>query len=345
MSALKKVTGWVAGVLAIVTLGFVILLGLLFLGPSSARATCLPLKSAIETGEVVVKGGPAAEAYFARTPEPGVIAEKKANAAIIISVGREMGLSEYSVAIGVATAIQESGLLNLNYGDRDSLGLFQQRPSVGAWGTAAEIRDPVHAATAFFNQLKKIENRDSMPMMEAAILVQIPDRYYYERDWAWDDIASELVTGMPSNQSTCAGWVAPLEKGIANSDGFGMRQLSDDPVPVLHSGVDMPEAEGAEIRAVSSGVVTFVGVWGTGGNYVGIDHGNNIATGYAHISRFAEGIAKGVHVNAGDVIGYVGETGRAFGTHLHFQVIVNGEPIDPVPFMKEHGVDLMTPGG
>ena len=75
--------------------------------------------------------------------------EMKKNAQIIVDVGRAAGVSDYGLIIALATAAQESGLRNIAYGDRDSLGLFQQRPSAG-WGTAAQIMDPVHAAKAFF---------------------------------------------------------------------------------------------------------------------------------------------------------------------------------------------------
>ena len=345
MNKVTKATVWFVGVIVAILISMLAFVGLLFMGTQSANANCLPLKSAVQAGQVVVQGGPAADAYFAQTPQPGVIAQKKANAAIIISVGRQMGLSEHSVAIGVATSIQESGLLNLSYGDRDSLGLFQQRPSVGSWGTAAEIMDPTHAATAFFNALKRIPDRDQIPMMEAAIRVQIPSRAAYERTWHWDEIATEIVSGTPKGQNMCTGWVSPLEKYSAKGgDPFGMRQLSDDPVPRLHEGQDMPAPEGTPIRAASSGVITYVGVYSGYGNYVSIDHGNKISTGYGHMSRFAD-IHVGMHVDAGQVIGYVGNTGHSFGDHLHFETVVNGKKVDPVQFMKEHGVDLMKVGG
>ena len=76
-------------------------------------------------------------------------AEMRANAAIIVSVGRAAGLSDHGLVIALATAAQESGLRNVDYGDRDSLGLFQQRPSAG-WGSAAQVMDPVRASQAFF---------------------------------------------------------------------------------------------------------------------------------------------------------------------------------------------------
>lgn len=342
MSALSKYLLWISIFSVVIMVGGLTTLGLLLISASSASANCLPLQSAVETGEVEVGDGSAVDAYFARTPQPGVIAQKQTNAAIIISVGREMGLSDYSVAIGVATAIQESGLINLPYGDRDSLGLFQQRPSVRSWGTAEEIMDPAHAATAFFERLQTIPNRDQMPMMEAAILVQIPNRFYYERDWEWDAVATELVTGTPSDQNMCAGWVAPLGPGAPVSSLYGMRQLSDEVKPKLHAGIDFPAPAGTEIRAASSGIIVYAGTDIYGGNYLAIDHGNNITTGYAHMTHFAPGLSEGVHVNAGQVIAYVGSTGRSTGNHLHFEVIVDGEKVDPLPFMRDRGVDFLN---
>ena len=79
-------------------------------------------------------------------------AEQVANAATIAQVGRDRGLPERAVVIALATAQQESRLRNLDYGDRDSLGLFQQRPSAG-WGTEAQVQDPVYAANKFYDHL------------------------------------------------------------------------------------------------------------------------------------------------------------------------------------------------
>src|SRR5436190_14809253 len=76
--------------------------------------------------------------------------EQAGNAAIIASIGVRRGLPGRAATIGIATALQESKLVNLPGGDRDSLGLFQQRPSQG-WGTPAEIRDPVYATNAFYD--------------------------------------------------------------------------------------------------------------------------------------------------------------------------------------------------
>jgi hypothetical protein len=93
------------------------------------------------------------------------------NATIIAAVGIQRGMPDHAVTIALATALQESHLMNLPYGDRDSLGLFQQRPSQG-WGTSSQILDPTYAATAFYEHLAQLPGWESMPVTEAAQLVQ-----------------------------------------------------------------------------------------------------------------------------------------------------------------------------
>lgn len=127
-------------------------------------------------------------------------AEQSANADVIIRVGRELGVSDRGIAIALGTAMQESWLRNLDWGDRDSLGLFQQRPSTG-WGTPEEVRDPVRAARAFYggpsdpngpltNGLLDIDGWQDMSFADAAQSVQIsayPDRYaqWEQPAYAW----------------------------------------------------------------------------------------------------------------------------------------------------------------
>jgi hypothetical protein len=97
--------------------------------------------------------------------------EQAGNAAIIaaVAVGREMPAR--AATIGIATAVQESKLRNIEYGDRDSLGLFQQRPSQG-WGSKKQILDPVYAANRFYDELAKVDGYESMAITEVAQKVQ-----------------------------------------------------------------------------------------------------------------------------------------------------------------------------
>jgi hypothetical protein len=100
-----------------------------------------------------------------------VTEEQVGNAAIIAQVGRDRGLPERAVVIALATAQQESRLRNLDYGDRDSLGLFQQRPSQG-WGTEAQVQDPVYAAGKFYDWLVTVPGWETGRLTDVAQAVQ-----------------------------------------------------------------------------------------------------------------------------------------------------------------------------
>jgi hypothetical protein len=102
---------------------------------------------------------------YALTPE------QVANAATISAVASKLGLADHAVTVGLATALQESKLRNLDYGDRDSLGLFQQRPSQG-WGTPDEIIQPTYAATVFYGALQKVPDWENLDVSVAAQKVQ-----------------------------------------------------------------------------------------------------------------------------------------------------------------------------
>ena len=97
--------------------------------------------------------------------------EQARNAALITAVSVRRGMPARAATIALATAYQESDLLNVEYGDRDSLGLFQQRPSQG-WGTREQILDPYHAANAFYDALAQVDGYTTMPVTEAAQQVQ-----------------------------------------------------------------------------------------------------------------------------------------------------------------------------
>ena len=137
--------------------------------------------------------------------------EMKQNAQVIYRVGKDLGVSDYGIVIALAAAMQESSLVNIDYGDRDSVGLFQQRTSQG-WGTIAQIMDPKYSARAFFGGptgpnagkirgLLDIKNWSTMSVAKAAQAVQIsafPDAYqkWELSAWSWfDQIESEINNG------------------------------------------------------------------------------------------------------------------------------------------------------
>ncbi|MGG7308158.1 LysM peptidoglycan-binding domain-containing protein [Curtobacterium sp. AB451] len=131
---------------------------------------------------------------------PSLSAEQRGNAATIVSVGRSLGVSDHGIVIALAAAMQESSLRNLSHGDRDSVGLFQQRPSQG-WGSAAALQDPVTATKRFFTGnpghtrgLLDIAGWSSMNVTTAAQAVQVSA---YPKAYAqWEKTAQSLLASL-----------------------------------------------------------------------------------------------------------------------------------------------------
>ena len=129
--------------------------------------------------------------------------DQAANAATIAAIGKKLGLPDHAVTVALAAALQESQLHNLAYGDRDSLGLFQQRPSQG-WGTSSEILTPSYAAAAFFRELVKVDNWTALPVTRAAQEVQRSDAPTAYAQW--ENEARSLavaLTGERAERLTC----------------------------------------------------------------------------------------------------------------------------------------------
>ncbi|MFJ1817807.1 MULTISPECIES: hypothetical protein [unclassified Streptomyces] len=130
--------------------------------------------------------------------------EQAVNAATISAVGTSRGMPERAVTIALATALQESGLRNIEHGDRDSLGLFQQRPSQG-WGTEKQILDPVYSAGEFYRHLAEVPGYSRLPLTVAAQRVQrsaFPQAYAkHEPDAA---LLAAALTGRAPASLNCA---------------------------------------------------------------------------------------------------------------------------------------------
>jgi murein DD-endopeptidase MepM/ murein hydrolase activator NlpD len=102
-----------------------------------------------------------------------------------------------------------------------------------------------------------------------------------------------------------------------------------------HHGIDYAAPSGTPVYAIADGVVTFKGWSGGGGNTLKIKHPRNLMSGYLHLRGYAKGIAPGVHVSQGQLIGYVGSTGSSTGPHLDFRLWKGGKPIDPLKAPSE----------
>jgi len=116
--------------------------------------------------------------------------------------------------------------------------------------------------------------------------------------------------------------------GARLSSGFGNRKHPILGYTKLHKGTDFAAPTGTPIYAAGNGRITSYGANGSFGNYAKIEHANGYTTAYAHMSRFAKGVKRGSSVKQGQVIGYVGTTGRSTGPHLHYEVYINKKPVN-----------------
>lgn len=138
------------------------------------------------------------------------------------------------------------------------------------------------------------------------------------------------IAARPASEGSLAGGSAiglpPL------SSGFGYRRHPILGRSAMHSGIDIPGRLGTPIHASAGGVVRFSGRAGGYGEMIEIDHGNGMSTRYAHLSRLL--VAPGVPVARGEVIALMGSTGRSTGSHLHFEVRMNGRAANPLGYLR-----------
>lgn len=146
-----------------------------------------------------------------------------------------------------------------------------------------------------------------------------------------------LTMGLTRNATT-ADWIRanaapnlwPVEGQVTGS--FGERIDPFNGEGAFHSGVDIGSTYGHPVIAPADGVVTFVDFAGGYGKAIMLDHGHGISTRYGHLSGYA--VTVGQHVNRGDVIGYVGLSGRSTGPHLHYEVRINDTPVNPYKYLR-----------
>jgi TP901 family phage tail tape measure protein len=272
------------------------------------------------------------------------------NAAIIASVGSSMGMTVREIEIGIMTAIAESGLVNVNYGDRDSLGLFQQRTP---WGTAQQRTTPSWAARAFFNALKGDKDRDSDTPWMAAQHVQrsaFSDGSNYRQ--FWDNALAIYNKGLKKTGS--GAFEIAQTGGVATGGSGGMQRASvpgkgwansHDYRNGLHSPLyafnDGRIIESRAIRSGGSGEQS--GAYPKGYASYGVTmvvqdkNGNKVR--YAH--GWPGTNARVGPVKGGAKIMESAATGNASGPHTHFEV--NGQEIAREWF-QSHGIGLRTGG-
>ena len=142
----------------------------------------------------------------------------------------------------------------------------------------------------------------------------------------WKDGQFVDAATMSQPQVFSTGMVQPVNGRMTSP--YGLRRHPILGYVRMHAGIDFGAGWGSPIVAVSDGVVTFAGRHGGHGNYVKLDHGGGLGTGYGHMSRIA--VMPGAHVQAGQVIGYVGSSGLSTGPHLHYEAYQNGRTVNPL---------------
>jgi murein DD-endopeptidase MepM/ murein hydrolase activator NlpD len=143
--------------------------------------------------------------------------------------------------------------------------------------------------------------------------------------WKKLDQLQDGVIAIPSDK--------PVRTNVAFTSGFGVRSDPFERGAAMHPGIDLAGQYGTPIYATADGTVLRAG-WNSGGygNLVELDHGRGITTRYGHMSAIL--VEAGQHVTRGEQIGRMGSTGRSTGNHLHYEVRIDGRPVNPIPFMK-----------
>jgi hypothetical protein len=254
-------------------------------------------------------------------------AEQVHNASVIVAVGQGMGIPAQGVVDAVATAMQESRLINVNYGDRagpDSRGLFQQRTG---WGPIEVRMDPAGAARLFYEALLRVPGWETMPLAQAAQAVQnsaLPWEYA-----KWEEPATLLVRQL-------GGQVIPASCTPATAVGGFALPLPIEHIPVPtrehhdYPAVDLPTPAGTIVASITAGTVRLVDEPGGCGTGVAVIDASGGEWMYCHGTPGARTVANGQSVAAGDAVmasgwsGSVSPPGPA-GAHLHVQLRLGGQ--------------------
>ena len=178
----------------------------------------------------------------------------------------------------------------------------------------------------------------SADQIQAAEVSSSLDQLHALRTSALTGATMVGLTMVLTRNATTADWLRansapnlwPVEGQVTGS--FGERIDPFNGEGAFHSGVDISSAYGHAVVAPADGVVTFTDLLGGYGKAVMINHGNGISTRYGHLSGFAVTVGQAVH--RGDVIGYVGESGRSTGPHLHYEVRINDTPVNPYKYLR-----------
>jgi murein DD-endopeptidase MepM/ murein hydrolase activator NlpD len=223
---------------------------------------------------------------------------------------------------------------------RSLAGVVNELQSDGARVSLSGPRPPARDVTA--------PAGDHAPSMLVSALLtpsfSSPDEIYD----VLRDVLQTLTNRLPSIERGVRGREAlgAATPAIWPSEGwltasFGTRSDPFSGERGFHQGIDISTPEGQPVHATGDGVVESATYAGDYGNLVVIQHGFGLSTRYGHLSRFA--VTAGATLKRGDVVGFVGATGRATGAHLHYEILVNSAPIDPLRILTAPPIPSKTP--
>lgn len=204
-----------------------------------------------------------------------------------------------------------------------------------------DFQRDIHDGDSFEVYYERYENQDGAfakagHMLYAALTLggkKVP-MYYFEHDGDGEYYG-------PDGESVRKSLLRTPVDGAKITSGFGMRLHPLLGYTRLHKGVDFGAPTGTPIYAAGNGTIVDMGFRSDYGNYIRIRHNGTYSTAYAHSSRFAAGLHKGDRVKQGEVIAYVGATGEATGPHLHYEVLINNQQVNPAT-VKVAGGDKLT---
>lgn len=275
-------------------------------------------------------------------------ADQKRVAGDIVSVGKEMGMSERDIKIALMTAQQESGMRELSYGDdwyfeatgggkSDSVGAFQQRDS---WGDRACRINAKCSAKLFYAALRKDDDRNSKPEWEAAADVQRPADQYRQHYEQHEGLADRIIKSAKQKPS---GKVFPVAgkswDSVEKTSPYGDRIHPITGVKTFHSGLDIAIPQGSAIVSPQNGRVTEAAMKNDAcGGRVAVQFDDGSSISFCHLSEVSASI--GQSVKAGDEIaksgGDVGTEGAggSTGAHLHAERYESSGAVDPENYLK-----------
>ncbi|WP_310671958.1 peptidoglycan DD-metalloendopeptidase family protein [Pontimonas sp.] len=185
------------------------------------------------------------------------------------------------------------------------------------------------------------EQLEASATLEAQLAVLVEEREATEEDYQAGVIARQLseVRGMiDPGQISASGWARPTGGYISSHYGNRIHPIYG--TTRFHAGIDLAHPCGQPVYAAREGTVSYAGWLGTGGNFIRLNHGDGVTTGYMHLQSGSMYVNFGERVQTGQLIARVGTTGGSTGCHLHFETRRDWDPVDPYYFMGDRGVRL-----